>query len=288
MPHYEYSEAREHTTEGFPLAYYLASRDAIYSPKLFHCHREFEFGRILTGSLDYYIGNTIYHLEEGNCYFVRPGILHGCRKEDCDFESVVFDFDTLINSPNSKVLENIKKVAEQTPIPPLITPEKNSDICRIIETIISFCRNDISDHILSIVGNLYLFFGWINEHDLCETENNEISSTEEARLKRVLDYIDQNYDTPVTLSNLADCAGMSPCYFTSFFKRILHRPPIDYLNFYRVEKACALLLNSNHSITDIAYKTGFNSSSYFDKTFKKYKGISPKQYQQEVKKTRNK
>lgn len=286
MQHREYNEAREHITNGFPLAYYLASKDAIYSPQILHWHREFEVGRVLSGSVFYYIGASSYQLKEGDCYFIRPGTLHGCRREDCEFESVVFDVDTILNGNNSKIQENIKKAAEQTSIPAYLTPQKNTTVCQIIETIINCCRDDICDHILSIVGNLYLLFGWISEHNLNETGYNEFSVAEEERLKYALDYIDKHYDAPITLSDLADCAGMSTCYFTSFFKTFLHRSPINYLNFYRIEKACTLLINSNDSITDIAFKTGFNSSSYFVKIFKKYKGITPKQYQQEIQKTK--
>ena len=57
-----------------------------------------------------------------------------------------------------------------------------------------------------------------------------------------------------------------------------YRTPIDYLNYYRIERACYQLLTTNHSITEIAYSSGFNDLSYFIKTFKKYKGVTPKNY----------
>lgn len=279
MRHSNNCEIREHTTDGLPLAYYLASRDAVYSPQILHWHREFEFGKVLSGSVSYYIEGNLYHLEEGDCYFVQPGILHGCRKEDCEFECVVFDLDAIINSNNSKIQENIKKIAKQAKILAYY-PKKNTAVCHMIESILTYCRSDIEKNILSIIGTLFLFFGWIDEHNLYETKYNDFSFTQEARLKHVLDYIDENYSYQITLSNLADCLGMSPCYFTSFFTTVLHRSPINYLNYYRIEKACSLLLNTDSPITDIAFKTGFNSSSYFVKIFKTYKGITPKQYRQ--------
>ena len=279
MRHSNNCEIREHTTDGLPLAYYLASRDAVYSPQILHWHREFEFGKVLSGSVSYYIEGNLYHLEEGDCYFVQPGILHGCRKEDCEFECVVFDLDAIINSNNSKIQENIKKIAKQAKILAYY-PKKNTTVCHMNESILTYCRSDIGKNILSIIGTLFLFFGWIDEHNLYETKYNDFSFTQEARLKHVLDYIDENYSYQITLSNLADCLGMSPCYFTSFFTTVLHRSPINYLNYYRIEKACSLLLNTDSPITDIAFKTGFNSSSYFVKIFKTYKGITPKQYRQ--------
>ena len=57
-----------------------------------------------------------------------------------------------------------------------------------------------------------------------------------------------------------------------------HRTPIDYLNYYRIERACYQLITTNLSITEIAYASGFNDLSYFIKTFKKYKGNHSKKY----------
>ncbi|HCL02048.1 MAG TPA: AraC family transcriptional regulator, partial [Lachnoclostridium phytofermentans] len=55
--------------------------------------------------------------------------------------------------------------------------------------------------------------------------------------------------------------------------------PIDYLNYYRIEQACYQISQSEDTLTDIAFRCGFNDFSYFIKTFKKYKGITPKKYQ---------
>ena len=57
-----------------------------------------------------------------------------------------------------------------------------------------------------------------------------------------------------------------------------HRTPIDYLNYYRIEQACFKLATSNDSIAEIGMSCGFNDESYFIKTFKKYKGVTPKKY----------
>ena len=71
---------------------------------------------------------------------------------------------------------------------------------------------------------------------------------------------------------------MTPKYFCRFFLEMTHRTPIDYLNYQRIEHACYQLVTTDASITDIAYSCGFNDLSYFIKTFKKYKGITPGKY----------
>ena len=56
------------------------------------------------------------------------------------------------------------------------------------------------------------------------------------------------------------------------------KPPMHYLNEYRVEKACALLENTTYSVTDAALAVGFDDASYFARVFKKQMGVSPRSY----------
>ena len=77
------------------------------------------------------------------------------------------------------------------------------------------------------------------------------------------------------LNEMAEAAQMSPKYFCYFFKEMTSKTPVEYLNGYRIEKAAKKLLNTNDSVTDIAYSCGFNDLSYFIKTFKIQKGMSP-------------
>ena len=96
--------------------------------------------------------------------------------------------------------------------------------------------------------------------------------------KKVLLFIEENYTQTLSLNDLSKVAGMTPKYLCKFFNNMSNKTPIEYLNFYRIEIACEQLLSTDLSVTDIAINCGFNDVSYFIKTFKKYKGITPKQY----------
>ena len=80
------------------------------------------------------------------------------------------------------------------------------------------------------------------------------------------------------LDDLAKVAGMNPRYFCRFFRSITHQTPIEYVNMYRIEKAAQMLHSTRLPITDICMECGFNDSSNFIKVFRKYKGMTPKQY----------
>lgn len=57
-----------------------------------------------------------------------------------------------------------------------------------------------------------------------------------------------------------------------------HRTPIEYLNYYRLERASYLLTSTDLPVTQVAMDCGFNDLSYFIRSFKKYRGITPKKY----------
>ena len=97
-------------------------------------------------------------------------------------------------------------------------------------------------------------------------------------LKRVLAVIEEHYSECITLDDLARSAGMNSKYFCRYFREMTHRTPIDYVNYYRIEQACFKLATSNLPIAEIGMSCGFNDESYFIKTFKKYKGVTPKKY----------
>jgi AraC-like DNA-binding protein len=58
----------------------------------------------------------------------------------------------------------------------------------------------------------------------------------------------------------------------------VHRSPIDYLNYYRIECASYFLVSSDMTVAEIAQHCGYNDSSFFIKQFRKYKGTTPRKY----------
>lgn len=95
------------------------------------------------------------------------------------------------------------------------------------------------------------------------------------QLRSVLEYIESNYAESITLSQLSARAGMSPKYFCRFFQSIVHKTPMEYLNYYRIERACCELADTDTSVTEVGYNCGFHDTSYFIRIFKREKGITP-------------
>lgn len=97
-------------------------------------------------------------------------------------------------------------------------------------------------------------------------------------LQTALEYINDNYCTDITLQEVAAYAGLNPTYLSSLFKKEMEINFSDYITEKRITQAKFLLKNSNATIVDIAGTLGFQSQSYFSNVFKKYTGMTPKQY----------
>jgi AraC-like DNA-binding protein len=94
----------------------------------------------------------------------------------------------------------------------------------------------------------------------------------------VIFYIKNNYADCFTLEGLAEKCGFNPSYFSRLFKNKTGYTVFEYINKIRIEKACMLLKRTNMSVIEIAYSTGYNNISFFNRYFRKLMNMSPKQY----------
>lgn len=99
-------------------------------------------------------------------------------------------------------------------------------------------------------------------------------------IKRALRYIRDNYAGEVSLSEVAEFAGLSSAYFSKVFKAEMGVSFSEHVNRLRIERAVILLTGSEESLAEIAGKVGFEEQSYFTKVFKRIMGISPGKYRE--------
>lgn len=101
-------------------------------------------------------------------------------------------------------------------------------------------------------------------------------------IAKTLDYIECNFAQDITLQTVADHVFLNPDYFSRYFKKHMHCTFITYLNQVRMEKAKALLQNSNLKISDVSQSVGFHNFNYFSKAFKQAYGVTPMEYRKKV------
>ena len=98
------------------------------------------------------------------------------------------------------------------------------------------------------------------------------------RIAFIIDYIKTNLHEALSISTLAEKAYMSTSNFYKSFRNTIGESPIDFINSERIKLAKKLILTTDQKLSTIAYRTGFNNVSYFNRQFKKLENITPKEY----------
>lgn len=112
------------------------------------------------------------------------------------------------------------------------------------------------------------------------TENQPAPVNKIKRLEKAFEYIKKEYATEISLEEIADRVSMSPSYFCRYFKQVTGLSLVQYIQRYRVDQAKELLVNTDLSVTEIAFQIGFNSQSYFDRIFQRLTRTSPGHFRQ--------
>lgn len=98
------------------------------------------------------------------------------------------------------------------------------------------------------------------------------------RIEDVYNYINQHFKKDLQLAEVAAVANMSSSAFSHYFKKCSNKSFIHFLVEKRVSYACKLLLETECTVREICFESGFNNLSNFNRLFKKYKGVTPKAY----------
>ncbi len=107
--------------------------------------------------------------------------------------------------------------------------------------------------------------------------NNKFSTRDQGRLRAIYAHVDENYHQKIELREVAEISNMTKAAFCRYFKKVTSYTFIEFLNRYRISQSKRLLM-SGTSISDTCYQTGFESLSYFNRTFKKVTSENPRSF----------
>lgn len=155
-----------------------------------------------------------------------------------------------------------------------------TDIRRLILEIMSEWNEKGTAYELMIRSAIIKIIATIFRHwNLPEDTRQEQFLT--APMKKALSYISDNYNT-INEKDVAEHCGLSYSHFSYAFKQLMGRSFNEYLTSIKIKEAEKLLLTGDLSVTDIAYETGFSTVSHFISRFREHKGLTPKNFRQNV------
>ena len=279
MRFFDYKEDKQHGTFDFPIEFYHVTPDHSRYNMPYHWHTEYEIIRILKGELLLFIDGEKVLANQGDIIFLHDCVFHGGTPNDCIYECIVFDMRLLLNK-NNICTKQIQDIINHKKLIMNKLPNNNDKLNSCCNYLFESMKSKKTGYEFITQGSLYHILGIIFEKELYNTQKIVTKKSKERILqfKNVISLIESEYANPLTLDNLSKACCMTPKYFCRFFFEMTNKTPIEYLNYYRIESACEKLLTTDFPITEVALKCGFNDVSYFIKTFKKYKGLTPKQY----------
>lgn len=241
-----------------------------------HFHSEYELYYLLSGTRKLFINNNFYTLKSHDLIIIGKGDLHRTSYiTNTPHERVVIYFNDQWLAPYYQTygidLINQCLLTHKRSL----TDENQQYFIHLLTKIEQEQINPdaFSTNLIKAYFEELLIFLLRNQ----DTDNSP-SDDSNADIVKAARYICSNYETDLTLEQVASYVNLSPTYFSKKFKTSTGFGFKEYLIHIRTKEAAKQLLETNDSITTIAIRCGFNDSNYFGDLFKKITNFSPRMY----------
>jgi len=260
-----------------------------YFYNYFHRHSEMQITLIVKGEGTLIIDNYTQRFSAGEIYFIAANQPHIFQSDPSYFDRITddkvhaihlyFDSEILLNSfINLPELEQIRNFIDHVNYGIQI-PEENAE--EVIKTVKSLIHLSGVPRLLKFIELLhYLSIDLKEFKSLCSGSSRQmIPGSENLRMDKIYKYTLSNYTKDISLDMVADICHMTPQAFCKYFKKHTSKTYITFLHEIRINAACDKIIKGEiDGISSVAFATGFNSAINFNKVFKKFTGVAPRDY----------
>ena len=276
-------------TYEFP--YTMHERDLSNYTVPWHWHEELEFNYVYRGALIVETVNRVYTIHQGEAYFINTNVMNTKRKA-CESSVAVehahLFHPILLTGHYRSIFETkyFNPILKNQSIEVIILKEDTESgkaFLKILHTLTGLYQAENKEF---QIRNLLSEAWSVLAQEITAQRQKRMFQTpsHHERTKDILSYIHQQYQEKTTIADIAASVGVSAKECIRSFKNTFHQTPMDYLIHYRIEQAKRLLAETDEPVTNIAFMTGFHSSAYFGKIFKKNLNVTPKEFRQARKK----
>lgn len=262
-----------------------------FFPCPWHYHPEYELVLITSSTGRRMVGDHIGYFEKDDLVFMGPKLPHvwmsdpqyitGEAKEQAD--GIVIQFvekflgEKFLNIPE---MEGFKKILELSSHGMAIKGKTRKQINSLMKAMM-----DMSG--LKRLSTLFMIFDILSttsEYELLASpgfvQKTQLQCSD--RFSKVTEYIMRNFDSDITLPEVASISNMAVTTFCNFFKEHYRVTFIEYLNTVRIGYACKLLAEKNVNVVEVAYASGYKNLANFNRQFKKFKNMTPTEYRRTI------
>ena len=279
----EYYQELVETEDGIPARIYYGGtgKDKLYYP--LHWHRNLEFDLVLEGRIRGRVNGKEQSAGADEIFFVNSGELHVTDgSSEQILRCVTLLLDERLLEEYCDELDHIRFVIEKGS-----TQEKRIamlilECARIWQKKEAYYELELAIRLRQICCILLRECAAVREQD-ARTKGQEHQRLK--RIKKAISYMEENYEKNLSIQSMGDYLGMTPSYFSRFFKNSAGQNFHEYLERIRACRAREELESGDSSVTDISFACGFPNVKSFINAFKKEYGTTPAQYRKKWNKT---
>jgi len=249
----------------------------------YHYHPEIELVCVVSGNGSRHVGYHKSNFRDGDLVLIGSNIPHsgfGLNSLDPHEEIVIQFSEDIIQFPvNVKEFNDIRKMIGLSKFGILFSSETKDKLLPSLYEIMALKGVEKYFQLQRILAALSVQkdYQLLNKEAMPHT----IISKNKERLQAIFTYVEKNFDKDIDIHAVADLANLTLPSFCNFFKKTTKMTFTEFLNQYRIDKACAMILQGK-SISECCYNTGYNNISYFNRAFKKYVGKTPTEFNNEL------
>lgn len=246
-----------------------------------HYHSDYEINLVLNDRGKRIIGDSIEPFNELDLVMIGPNLSHAWRGEIIEGNHVItIQFsDQILNFPmlQKRMFSSIKLLLIESQRGLIFSAETKLQIKDKILQITKMQGFHTVLEFLSILYDLSIADRHVLVSNIFDTKDT-IRTSKSRRIAKVCDYLENNLEENVKLSDVSTLVNMSDSAFSHFFKKKTNCTFIDYITNLRIARTCQMLSETSHTVAEICYSSGFNNLSNFIRIFKKKKGMTPNEY----------
>lgn len=279
-------ELRRRGTAQFPCsAYRIVLSNYVGGEVPWHWHDEIEIRLMFEGEAVASCGGETFILNAGEGLFINAHVLHhtrGLDGRDCVLGSIVFEVPLLSGFPGS-VFETryIRPIYGNHALPVVHLTGAVPWQARALECArqaYDACGTEGFGYEWEVLAGLSRFWMELSRANETNLETRSAETETSARMRTMLAFLEAHFTEPITPADLADAAHISVRECFRCFNRVVGTSPAAYLLRRRVSYAAALLRETDLSVTEIGFRAGFHSPSYFSKRFRGQMGCTPQEF----------
>lgn len=247
-----------------------------------HFHPEYELTYILKGEGTRYVGNSVQEFGAGDFVLLGSNLPHCWKNFETDsygVKSLVFQWNDAILGKDwllKREFKNIKHILQKASQGIRFSNFDTSVISNHLREILNTSSFEKLWCFIQLLENLssYNDFEFLTSEEFFPNLNKKAND----RMDIIYNYVHKYYDTKITLYTVASIVSMSEEAFCRFFKNSLNKTFFSFLNEYRINRVCKLLIETNKQVGVIAHECGYESLPFFYRQFRKFVKISPLEY----------